>query len=81
MKKSKGMVQRDDGQVVCMIKYVPCRTVSRNLESMKEAPRSWISALRTHMTMVLSNNKLLRQLPTDRLVVSVVMKKMKAPGE
>lgn len=64
-----------------MIRHLPCRTVSRNLESTKEAPRAWISALRTHKTMVLPNNNHLRKLPTDRLVISVVVEKMKAPGE
>lgn len=65
-----------DGKVICMIMHLPCRTVSRNLESVKEALRTWISALGTHMTTtVLPNHNHLRKLSTDRLVVSVVMEK------
>lgn len=75
------MVQGSNGKVMCMIRHLPCRTGSRTLESVKEALRAWISALGTHMTMVLPNNNHLRKLSTDRLVVSVVMEAVGAPGE
>jgi hypothetical protein len=63
------------------MKHLPCRTASKNLESVKESLRAWISALRIHMTTVLSTNNHLRELSTYRLVISVVMEKMRAPGE
>lgn len=71
MKKNKGMVQLNDEKAISTGKYLPSGTVSRKAQHVTDAWRAWLSALRTNITMMLTNNHP-RKHSTDKPVASVL---------